>query len=1497
MRRRVRRLSIAFSLVGLVVLAGYTGAWAWFNDATLGQFISAQVNRAERGQFLLGHARFTWAGGLLSLITNVPTRVVGQDYRLLDPDGSVVLVVPYVEADIHLRSLVVSLVKMAVTQRFYLDLHFTRAWVPSGLAVITDTRSTWGKPLAEINIVAAMSKRLKTPYDGGEFRITVEDLQIDDVNFALGLSNLLGRTSWYGRFWSGAGHAALVYSSRLDLETRDGPYFFFKVKPMRSTRGEIRLGDFIFPLESLNALEFGPGGDARQRLTFDATSRSLGSEIHIGGALVDAYSERPGVQLKLDFQHGAGPLKLLPPPLDAWLGGDPEGELRVDGPFTEVVVEADVRGGEAVIEGVPLHKISTRLRLASDGVLRFDPTQGSVAGGKVAGSVEVDLAPERAAWRARISLHDVDPSQIPALPKELAPKLAGKLNARFRLFGSLVEKIDHISVDDIDGTLERSAGANLPRRLHLGGGVEIQTSRVALRDVQLAADGLTVTATGGVERPSGTIDAKLLVDGHASAAMHSFGLPGDLRVDTVHAFGSVGGRWPRPRLVLHVAAVNAGWGWRVLDRLEADVSLVDGVLQFDQVRGKGLGGTVGGWAHLGLFAADGDLTRPLAAPTLGAQLDAQTISVGGLSGAPVLDGAANFHLSLDGPLERPRGHGVVELPKLAIFGDPYQDGRATLDVGDDGWTIREIRLTRRGGGMLRGTGHIGWDLSYALKLSPSDFPIAAFPHGADTPFDGRVSGQLSLDGEGAHWRIGGLAQLNGFTFRKALIGDGQLRFEPGGDASSVRGSAFRHFTIDGTLTTWPKFAISVNLVFTDLPLENIFPEARQLVDVTATTSGSAHVSFSFASGISGTVTLDKVQATLAGTEEDGRVRHLVVHNSNPVVINVADGVGHLARTELTSQLGNFVVEAPSISKDGIDASMKGQIGLELLEYFFKSWFEHTDGNAYVDLKVKGPWAAPQLLGAVDLNRVSLQPRGLDHRLNVTAGHVDFTQSRVTLSNFDVNMDGAIAHATGSVALDGWKPGAVAAQVKGQLSAKLLQWLFADRLVESSGRVFVDVTREGELSHPRWQGSARVDGNLNLQIRRFDHELSFTKGSLQFIDHDLTLGCPKGAARAKCEPIVGLIDGTSSAMLDGTINFGEDLAPRTVDLSFSGSEIRHTTQVYTLVMSPRVRLLSLDGQHYELSGSVQMVEGRYTQKFDTKDWVVKPRAVEKEEPWWEGDPRLETLKLSLKAQATGPLTVDVGWARLTISTASLDIAGTLSDPRLQGEMLLDEGGTIQYPVIMRIPFISDAGRIYFSQEKRIPDETPTLDLLARGICTDRLDNQHEVQLQISGTITDLKVLPRSIEGWDQSAIAFCVFSGHTQEDVRRLTQGGGTDPSGVRNSSATEAITKTGTAAVFGDVLTDPIKKLTGFDTASLEVGGSSVAVKACKRLQRYLKACGQGDLGFVGGSRAQADLQLRVSDYISGLARIEYLSQGIDTLQDVNTRLKLELNYRIPLGY
>ena len=252
----------------------------------------------------------------------------------------------------------------------------------------------------------------------------------------------------------------------MSLETKDGPYFFFKIRPLHSAKGEIKLGDFLFPLDRLDALEFGPDRATRQNLAFRGEARSLGAgTLKIAGALHRQLLAAPRRSAHARLHARARAAGAALPPLRSTAGwaAIPKGQLRVNGPFTDALIEADVRRGEALIEGLPVTSLSTHLRLGSDGILRFDPIQGGMAGGQVAGAIEVDLG-ERANWRARLSLKSVDPNRIPPLPRELAKKLTGRLDARFRLFGSLVQRTDHIAVDDIDGTLERSGGGKLPKK-------------------------------------------------------------------------------------------------------------------------------------------------------------------------------------------------------------------------------------------------------------------------------------------------------------------------------------------------------------------------------------------------------------------------------------------------------------------------------------------------------------------------------------------------------------------------------------------------------------------------------------------------------------------------------------------------------------------------------------------------------------------------------------------------------------------------------------------------------------------------------------------------------------------------------------------------------------------------------------------------------------------------------------------------------------------------
>jgi hypothetical protein len=311
-----------------------------------------------------------------------------------------------------------------------------------------------------------------------------------------------------------------------------------------------------------------------------------------------------------------------------------------------------------------------------------------------------------------------------------------------------------------------------------------------------------------------------------------------------------------------------------------------------------------------------------------------------------------------------------------------------------------------------------------------------------------------------------------------------------------------------------------------------------------------------------------------------------------------------------------------------------------------------------------------------------------------------------------------------------------------------------------------------------------------------------------------------------------------------------------------------------------------------------VEGRYTQEFDFIDLLLRPRAVEVDEPFWQGSPLLETMQLRLHAQSTGPLYVrSKNLADFSLS-ASLDIANTLSDPRIDGTIHVDDGGSLTLPFV-RIPFVTNSGQITFDGDLRIPDQTPSLDISATGISIDRFENSHNILLKLTGTLRAPVLEWSSPDFPDKSQLLALLLSGRTLDQLRAgaLSIDSTASGSSVRAAMNSDGIAKSTTGQLLNNLISDPVRKVVGLDTMSIEFGTGSVDLKGCKRFGRLVRTCAQGELGFVGASHYEGRAELRLSDYFSGLIRLEYLSQGIDTADASGARGKLELNLKYPLRF
>ena len=81
----------------------------------------------------------------------------------------------------------------------------------------------------------------------------------------------------------------------------------------------------------------------------------------------------------------------------------------------------------------------------------------------------------------------------------------------------------------------------------------------------------------------------------------------------------------------------------------------------------------------------------------------------------------------------------------------------------------------------------------------------------------------------------------------------------------------------------------------------------------------------------------------------------------------------------------------------------------------------------------------------------------------------------------------------------------------------------------------------------------------------------------------------------------------------------------------------------------------------------------------------------------------------------------------------------------------------------------------------------------------------------------------------------------------------------------------------------------------LELGTDSVLIKLCPWTLPYFRLCGTGDVGFVSSNRYEANGELKLTNYLSLTGTGERIQYGLDTAQDVVSRLRFQLTLKAPI--
>lgn len=407
--------------------------------------------------------------------------------------------------------------------------------------------------------------------------------------------------------------------------------------------------------------------------------------------------------------------------------------------------------------------------------------------------------------------------------------------------------------------------------------------------------------------------------------------------------------------------------------------------------------------------------------------------------------------------------------------------------------------------------------------------------------------------------------------------------------------------------------------------------------------------------------------------------------------------------------------------------------VELNHYDADAWLRrftplHLTGHSQFTgaLTLQGPLRQPNALVAqASFTQARIEAEGM---ALFNAGPLEFSLDRdvFTVNQFHLLGTDTDLRAAGTIGLHGVRP--IQASLKGDVNLALLHVL--NQHVQSAGRLLIQARLQGDLSHPRPEGTVQIrNGSLaetGVPIA-FDHmqsriRLSGNRATLEQFTAHAGGGLLKASGFAAYTP--------------AGLNY---------DFSLTGSQLR---VLYTgISASGDARLhLAGTGKSGLLSGDIVLNQMALTPNFDLAVFLANQRGSETGST---GPSSLGRLKLAIHL-ITGPgLQVASSSAQLQ-AQADLRVQGTLADPILLGHISGTEGS-------LRFAgnrFSVDRANIEFADPFAI---NPLLNIVLSTTV-----QYYNITLSISGPMDKLNVSYRSDPPLSNSDIIALLATGQTAE---------------------------------------------------------------------------------------------------------------------------------------
>jgi len=1483
------------ALVTLAVLA----ASVVLQGPRLGHLIEGALP-PNAGKMYIGGV--TWhLRALCDLVTDAPSPIAVEGLKIVDPEGTVVLDVPYLEAKVQLRTLIGG----------SFSIHELR--VPKAL-----WRFAQLKHGDSIGFLAALAPKTPPPPPppgappgpGSKFEIT--DAELGDFTADFDFPGV-----WGLELRDMHGTASLIQST---LDPRHPIFGFDGRQVVAEGGGWLRVLDNDLPFDRVVINRIATSQDHPDDIQLDLAEADTGkSQLSGKGSFTGIYGlagpdDKPGIDLRVAFAKAGDALTAVAAGKGlagiAVTGDDATVTAELTRPFETIKVAAAIRGLDVRYDDD--RALGLGLDLAFDGGAgKVDVTHfglGAPGGGKLA--LEAHLDVNRLALDAGLALTGFHTESY--LPRALRPLAGGRLDGKVDAHADLGKKAARIK--KIDLRFARSGPRGLPREVRVRGGAELTGGQVKTEGLTVSVAGADATARGTFDLDHQLVDLALgVVASDLARLCGELGLPPlakDARLDL-----RASGRLDDPGATGQATVHDLGAGGRKMRELSAKFGLEHGLARLERLSGPAFGGEID--AHGSLRLWEKSAHRPLKSPIVDLKLSARDIDLATLAPEAGVGGRLTVSADAHGPLDAVKAR--VAIPAgtpIEALGDKLSLGPVALETDGKSLFVEGFRVARRGGGAVEAHGRIGLahqDLDLDVDLTK--IPIAAIPGAADAgvPMSGFVSAKLHLGGRPDRPELRGDVDLADIVVRGVQLGKGHLALAPAvvgpqrAPGVAIHGQLFDRFDVDVDAALLPKGpSVHGRVAFRRLELHTLAPELVALGDGRSVASGRVAIDLDPGQPLALDVLLPELWLSIAravdGPNGETTMQRVRIEAARPVHVHVAGDHIALDEAHFSTDGGDLRVEG-RLDGRALSGTLAGHLDLELLQPFLGGGaIERLGGDLRAELTAGGTLDRPDLRGEVVVaNPIHLRPRDLYRDVVVDSGRFAMTSGGgVSIENLAITVDGSTMKLSGHATLGpGFVPENLQADVDGDVSARLLAYAAPDAVSDAQGKAHVRAHLRGTLLHPDVRGRLDLD-NIAFRLRDLGSEVQVESGIVEISNEGIILHNVKVLFDDQGMLVIG-----ASGVRAGRVQFTNlfPFQPGYFDLPLHGERLTYRSpgvfEVDDLAFDLDLKGSVDDG--FGLGGEVRLVSGRYLQAFQVSNLALRPRVDESTvRPFYDGKPLLEQLRLDLSVRTVGDgFVVQNNIAPEIHADIILHVGGTLAVPQLAGDIRPTDGR-------FNIPFMRGdfdlvpyANHVTFIATKSIADgDTPDIEIEATNLVTDANGQDHNVHMRISGPLREAQIDLSSEDGLDRNQTAFLLLTGRTSAS--------NASPFGTQNATvganlSTSAdiagqATRDTVANLMEPYIDDTFQRLTGLNLR-LTVGSDGFEGRIRKRVSRY------GDLqfdylqGFQNQSHWNGSGNLWLLDYFSlggGIEQIRLSSEeGVPETLPLNYNFELRLDYAI----